>query len=494
MNKTGVFIVMLLIVIGGAGWFFAENMPQRGAPMTGGGMNPPSDNTNTQSSSAEEKALPIPPLLEDKNPEQGKAEFDLIAQEGTTEFFNGKESDTYGYNGNYLGPVIRVRNGDDVKVNVKNELSDATTVHWHGLEVDGTEDGGPHSGIESGETWDPEFPIEQPAATLWYHPHLLHKTGEQVYKGLAGMFIIEDDISDSLNIPKEYGENDIPLIVQDKQFSSDGTFEYNLNRHDIMMGLQGDTVLVNGAVNPYLEVPQGKVRLRVLNGSNARTYNFKLSNDQKFHQIASDGGFLEQPAEMTNVVLSSAERAEIIVDFSEFEEGDTLELTDQGTPFMSFRVTGEEGHQADLPGQLTTIEEINPSEAVRTREFVFQGMGRNVNINGKQMDINRIDEVISLNETEIWEITNEAGGMMGGMGGNGGMIHPFHAHGVQFQVLDRDGNPPPPNETGWKDTILVSPGEKVRVIATFEHPGVFMYHCHILEHEDAGMMGQFEVE
>lgn len=432
--------------------------------------------------------LPIPPLLENKSSMPNVAEFHLNVQMSKKEFIKGKETNTLGYNGDYLGPVIRVRNGEKVSIKVKNDLNEETTVHWHGLEINGENDGGPHNIIKSGETWNPTFTINQPASTLWYHPHVMHKTGEQVYKGLAGLFYIDDEVTDSLNIPKEYGVNDVPLVIQDKRLDSSGKIEYNLGMHDVMMGFKGDTNLVNGAINPYLEVPRGKMRLRLLNGSNARIYEFVFSNNQKFYQIASDGGLLDKPVEMTKLVLSPAERAEIIVDFSEYKKGNVVELTNQGTELMKFVVKEEKQKASNIPDRLAQIERIDPSKSVKTRKFVFQGMGPMVNINGKQMDMNRIDEEVNLNATEIWEISNPSMGMMRGM------AHPFHAHGVQFQMLDRDGNPPPANEAGWKDTILVNPGEKVRAIATFNHSGLFMYHCHILEHEDAGMMGQFKVK
>jgi blue copper oxidase len=230
------------------------------------------------------------------------------------------------------------------------------------------------------------------------------------------------------------------------------------------------------------------MRLRLLNGSNARSYQIHLSNNQAFVQIASDGGFLTEPVEMTNLILGPGERAEIIIDFSKFEKGDTVSLMDQETKFMRFSIGSKSNKTVNLPSKFTDIQRIDPSSAIKTRKFSFQGMGPNVNINGKQMDMDRIDEVLTLHTTEIWEVTNNTGGMMGGM------PHPFHAHGTQFQILDRDENPPPANETGWKDTFLVYPGEKVRAIATFNHTGTFMYHCHILEHEDAGMMGQFQVK
>lgn len=508
MNKNGLLLGALLLLVILLGFVTFQAMNESGGPgmnREGQPMMTESDNANegvefldTESRNGGGNPLPIPPVLEDENPEEGKAEFSLIAQKGETEFYDGQTAETYGYNGNYLGPVIRVREGDDVTVNVENALDEETTVHWHGLEVPGEADGGPHSAILPGDTWHPEFEIKQPASTLWFHPHPHLKTGEQVYKGLAGLLLIEDEVSDSLDIPKDYGENDIPLIVQDKAFKSDGTFDYNPGMHDIMTGLHGNIPLINGAVDPYIEVPQGKMRFRVLNGSNARTYDFELSDNQPFHQIASDGGFLEAPVEMNRLTLSSAERAEIIIDFSEYEAGDTVSFSDNGTRLMQFKVADEEGIQAELPEQLTEIERLDPKEADVTRQFTLGGMGPNVNINGRQMDMNRMDEEVNLNDIEIWEISNDSGGMMGGMmngmGGMGGTIHPFHIHGIQFQVLDRNGNPPTENEKGWKDTVLIGEDETVRIIAKFTEPGVFMYHCHILEHEDAGMMGQFEVK
>ncbi|WP_066173628.1 multicopper oxidase family protein [Bacillus marinisedimentorum] len=458
----------------------------------GTGMgNGPAVNSVNESALTGEIRLPIPPLLENKSKVPNKAEFHLNAQMGKTEFIQGKATETFGYNGDYLGPVIRVRKGDDVSIEVNNDLNEDTTVHWHGLEVSGEYDGGPHSIIKAGGTWNPRFTIDQPAATLWYHPHLMHKTGEHVYKGLAGLFYIDDDVSDSLNIPNEYGVNDVPLVIQDKKLDANGRFEYRLSMHDVMMGMQGGTILVNGAINPFLEVPKGKMRLRVLNGSNARIYELFLSSNQRFHQIASDGGLLENPVEMNGLLISPGERAEIVVDFSDYDEGETVELIHQGAEVMKFKVTEQNSKDHSLPATLAPIKKIDPYKAGKARKFVMQGMGRNVNINGKQMDMDRIDEYLDLNSTEIWEITTESGGMGGMMGG---MAHPFHAHGAQFQLLERNGTPPPANEAGWKDTFLVYPRETIRVIATFKHPGLFMYHCHILEHEDAGMMGQFKVE
>lgn len=466
------FIGFISYMVAGSGHGFNQNI-----------LNSVSSNQTT---------LPLPEVLKDQDSDPDISEFHLIAQTGFSEFLEGKKTDTFGYNGNYLGPVIRVKRGQEVNIKVKNELGEPTTVHWHGLEVSGESDGGPHTEIMPGQVWKPSFTVDQPAATLWYHPHLLHKTGEQVYRGLAGLFYIDDDATSELDIPNNYGKNDFPLIIQDRNFESDGKMPYKVGMRDLMFGLLGDTVMVNGAINPQLSVPRGKVRFRILNGSNARIYNFHLSDNYPFYQIASDGGLLEAPIKMNEVKLSPAERAEIIVDFSSFEAGHQLAFQSDGAPILSFVVEGDLEKETELPKTLAKIDEIPVSDASRVRTFAFTGMGPMVSINGKQMNIERIDEKVPLNAVEIWEVSNTTMGMS--MGRNGEIAHPFHAHGVQFQILDRDGMKPAPNEQGWKDTFLVNSGETVRVIARFKYPGIFMYHCHILEHEDAGMMGQFLVE
>ncbi|MBC2582038.1 multicopper oxidase family protein [Clostridium sp. DJ247] len=448
-------------------------------------QDPMNSSGGNKGSIKQSTALPIPKLLEDKNPESNLADFTLSAQEGTTSFFNGKQTNTYGYNGNYLGPVIRVNRGEEVNIHVNNKLNESTTVHWHGLNVNGDIDGGPHQPIESGSQWNIKFNVNQPAATLWFHPHTNEKTSIQVYKGLAGLIYVDDEVSNKLNIPKEYGVNDIPLVIQDKTFDDNGNIFYSQRKS--MDGALGDTILVNGAVQPYLDVKKTKMRFRIVNGSNARNYNLQLSNGEDFMQIASDGGFLGAPVKLNKLELGPGERAEIIVDFSKYKDGSTVALSGGKFNIMAFNVKGEDIDNTMIPEKLTEIEKLSQESVSTTRKFDLQGMGNMVTINGKKMDMNRIDEKVKLNDTEIWEINN-IGDMMDGMS------HPFHIHGVQFQILSRDGKQPSENERGWKDTILIHPGEKVRIIMKFTEKGLFMYHCHILEHEDGGMMGQMKVQ
>jgi blue copper oxidase len=427
--------------------------------------------------------LKMPEVLEDTNPDPMISDFVLNAGRGETEFLKGLKTDTLGYNGSYLGPLIRMREGEKVNISVNNNLDDPTTIHWHGLLVDGDQDGGPHQGIMPGESWNPSFTVSQQAATLWYHPHLERTTANQVYYGLAGLIYIDDEFSDSLDLPKEYGIDDIPLIVQDRSFQRNGNFDYRVS----MMNIErGDQIVINGTTNPYVEVKRKLTRFRILNASNSQNFEFKPRDGSEFYQVASDGGFLEKPLEKESVFLSPGERAEVVVDFSKTRKEENF-LEADGKAIMKFEISDEETTQKKLPDTLRKIDPIPEQENQNIRVFEMESMGISGTINGKFFDMNRIDEKVEINQTETWIVTN-VGGMMSGEG------HPFHVHGTQFQVITRNGEEPPPEELGFKDTIYVDIGEEVVVKVRFLHPGLFMYHCHILEHEDNGMMGQFIVE
>ncbi len=428
--------------------------------------------------------LKIPVQLEDTHPDPGVADYVLTAQTGQTRFINELPASTLGYNGTYLGPVLRFKQGEKVNIRVDNNLSFATTIHWHGLVVDGDQDGGPHQGILPGESWNPSFMVDQPAATLWYHPHLMGNTADQVYYGLAGLIYIDDEISSELAIPKDYGKNDYPLIIQDRSFKRDGNFDYRTS----MMGVMpGDLILVNGTVDPYLNVNREPVRLRILNASNSQNFYLRLSDGSSFQQIASDGGFLGSPLTKADLFLAPGERAEIIVDFSTIDRG-SLALLNGNRAILDFNLSGPASNgRVEFPQSLRAPSEIPIGTNPKTRVFVLQSMGLNGTINGQYFDMDRIDEEVNIDETEIWIIRN-----IGGMMQPGG--HPFHVHGTQFQVMARNGQEPPPQERGFKDTVYVGLGEEVKIKVRFTHKGLYMYHCHILEHEDGGMMGQFRVQ
>ncbi|MCB2181305.1 MAG: multicopper oxidase domain-containing protein [Desulfobulbaceae bacterium] len=450
-------------------------------------------------------SLFVPPLLENLSDDPDFARFSLTVQRGNGTFLPGRPTPTMGYNGNFLGPTIRVKNGWQVKINVNNTLDERTTVHWHGLHVPAQWDGGPRQVIPAKSNWKPEFTIKQQAATLWYHPHAMGLTGEQVYKGLAGLFIIDDEFSENLDIPKTYGEDDFPIIIQDRRFFHNGHFAYVQNMMDVTRGVIGNRLLVNGAERPFLDVLQGKIRLRVLNGSNSSIYRIAFADRRTFFQIATDGGFLEEPVPLHSILLSAGERAEIVVDFARDELGANSTLIVEQLPgnrfeAMRFRVARPAEKKNRLPLSLASIHWHKEEDAVKTRNFIMETMsmgrgrmgmgmmgGGRLTINGKKMNMQRIDEIVKLGDTEIWQITNRSAMMMS-------MPHSMHLHDVQFQILDRNGRAPEAREKGRKDTVLINPGETVRIITRFEeYTGIYMYHCHLLEHEDDGMMGQFEV-
>lgn len=454
------------------------------------------------------KPLRIPQqLLPTKS--HGVSVYNLTMQNGETEIIDGYITKTSGINASYLGPTLYMRKGEQVRINVHNDLGEPSTLHWHGMHLPGSEDGGPHQIIKHGETWSPQYEIKQPAASLWYHPHLMGKTGEHVWRGLAGMIVIEDEVTDQLDLPSQYGVDDIPVVLQDRWFTGSGQLRYQLSRHDMMMGMSGNFPLANGTLGAYFSTSAGRVRLRLLNGSNASTYNLALSNGQPLVQIATDGGLLEQSVDVKLLTLSPGERAEVLVDLFPGEpvhlvnialgRGNMMSGEINNAPAFSFleiRSAETLSTKPDLPAKLTDINWLDESQAVTTRTFKLEmqmGMmammsatGHSHSINGKVMDMQRIDERVKKDSTEIWVIENVSM-----------MAHPFHMHDVQFQILDRNGQPPAANEKGRKDVVLVKAGETVRIIMRFEdyadekYP--YMYHCHILEHEDAGMMGQFLV-
>jgi suppressor of ftsI len=451
--------------------------------------------------------LNIPALVQPRV-ENGEKVFDLAAQQADVQLLPGKKTTVLGFNGGYLGPTIRANTGDKIRMNVTNDLNTATTVHWHGMHLPPAMDGGPHQIINAGANRQPYWTIENEASTMWYHPHLMGKTGEQTYRGMAGMFIVDDQNSNSLNLPKDYGVDDLPLIVQDRKFDQNNQLVYEPENQDVLghTGMLGDKILVNGTYAPYTNVPAKQIRLRVLNGSNARRYDFGFSDNRQFYQIASDGGLLALPVARTRMTLAPGERAEIVVDLAGATKPVTLisdavheDVTvlrfvrnllganrDENQVFkiMELRPQATSAILTPLPQKLNTIEKLTPDMAVKTREFILDAGSQT--INGKKMDDKRVDEVVHSGDVEIWQFQNRSG-----------TYHPIHLHAVQFQILTRDGKPPEPYEQGWKDTILIPNAQTVRLIMRFpefsDPHNPYMYHCHILEHEDMGMMAQFVV-
>ena len=448
-------------------------------------------------------------------------DFNIELKDTTHQFFPGRPTNTYTYsptnlesatNPSYLGPTLIFRKGDFITLNVTNNLpgaTDTTTTHWHGMHVAPVDDGGPHTKINPGATWSPDFTILDEAGTYWYHPHLHTKTTEHVFRGCAGMIIVEDTNSDALTIPKTYGVDDFPFIIQDKTFKGD-------NQYDIPgSGIRdiGDEIIVNGTIDPYLEVHQQMIRLRVLNASNQRSYNLGLRNNGNFRMISSDGGFLEAPLTMNRLLISPGERADIVIDFSPLTVGDTISLRSYGNELVTGGISGTPGGLASDPlspnhnfnviefrviaptvspvtslsGTLNTFTKPLEADAnaFRTKEMTRDGA--TWTINDEEFDHDVVNDMVILDDIEVWTLTNSTTGV----------AHPFHIHDMQFFILDIDGAAPPAYLAGRKDVVMVEPSQTVRFITQFkdftDDVIPYMYHCHILPHEDGAMMGQFVV-
>ena len=420
--------------------------------------------------------------------------------------------DALQFNGSLPGPTIRIKRGEQFQVQFQNDIAQKSIIHWHGMIVPPDMDGHPKDVISEGR-YSYDFTVNQRAGTYWYHPHPHKITAPQVYRGLAGFFMVTDDEEQALNLPS--GDFELPLVIQDRKIDEAGNIYYDPSMPERMMtGYLGNHILVNGVPNPYHEVHPRHYRLRLLNGSNARIYNIAFRNENSFTVIGSDGGLLPQPVETTELLLAPGERADILVDFSkEFPDnsaeliskpftvpsnggmmGTMSQMMGQGGPgqgsefpLMEFRIRkeGDSSSPVNLPRQLSNINFPTEEDAIRTRSIALNmEMMTGHTINGRLFEMLRVDEEISQGDTEIWEFIN-----------NSGVPHPMHIHAVQFKVLSRSGNRDLlPTETGWKDTVLVMPGERVRVIMTFEAPkGLYVFHCHNLEHEDAGMMANLEI-
>jgi FtsP/CotA-like multicopper oxidase with cupredoxin domain len=442
---------------------------------------------------------------------------ELTLQNGTHQFYSGVNTTTMGANGNILGPTLILNQGDFVDFTVNNQIADITTIHWHGMHVSPENDGGPHTTIDPNTTWSPSFTILDKAATYWYHPHLHEKTNEHVSKGIAGFIIVRDDEEAALNLPRDYGVDDFPLVIQTKDFDANNEIVVPSNSDDIVM--------VNATIDAALTVPEQVVRFRLLNGSSMRVFNVGLSDNRTFYQIASDGGLLSNNVPLTRLQLGPGERAEILVNFtglngqtvnlksfaSEFSNGiygatnpgrgsgmvldgyNPNPLNGSDFDIMQFNVgASTESPVQTIANSLAIATPIPESSANVSRTITMSPvtmgsdqLNGDFYLNDRLFDINVINETVELDETEIWSIYNDSG-----------IAHPFHIHDVQFYILDRDGNTPPPNEQGRKDVILVKSQETVRFIAKFEDFSSsvpYMYHCHMLIHEDGGMMGQFTV-
>ncbi len=404
----------------------------------------------------------------------------LTEAPATVNVGGGQMASVWAYNGLLPGPTIQASRGSTASINLVNGLSQETITHWHGTIVDGLNDGHPKFAIPPGATYPYSFTINQRAALNWYHPHTHLLTNEQVAMGLAGAFIIRDTEESALGLPS--GNYEVPLVVKDASFDN----AYNM----IFRSGGGDTPMVNGTLNPYLNVDKALYRFRVLSAGQNRIFSLALSNGASFTLIGNDGGLLpDTPASLTQIDLATAERADIIIDFREYQAGTNIMLKDlrTGWDLLEFRVTSTVNNSGTIPATLPAITPL--SNPATTRDFKFEGMSK---INGQVYDINRIDFQVPFNVTERWRFTTK-----------GAAPHPVHIHGASFQIQSRTGGRGQvfPWERGWKDTVLLDDGETIEILIRFDHfrsvggdyKGLYLIHCHRLEHEDNGMMSNFEV-
>lgn len=437
------------------------------------------------------QTLPIPPILEPISTTEQQIHYHLIAQEGETEYFQGLRSLSKGYNGDLLGPVLRLRKGKEVRITTENQMRELTTYHWHGLIVPASADGGPTQVVAPGTQTDIHFQVKNEAATYWYHPHPYQASPRQVYEGLAGLMYVEDENSDRLReyLPHTHGVDDLPLIVQDRYFTEDGCVNYD--EVASIDGTRGEYLLLNGALMTKFETDQRFLRLRILNASNRTNFKYELSDQQQFYQIASDGGFLNYPLAMTSFILGVGERAEIIIDLSESPK-ERVSLMINGFKALMIHKARELTENVDFSYTLSLREDllnfIYPEEVADFpfHSIIFQGTDERVAVNGRKFKSGRIDETYQKNQYYVWRVINQKDDIEN-------MSHPFHAHNTQFRILARDGKLPYKNEMAYKDTFIVNPGEVVDVLVKFSTTGMFMHHCHNLEHQENGMMTHFEV-
>lgn len=418
----------------------------------------------------------------------------------------------------YLGPLIKVPRGTRIRVHFINQLPQPSVVHWHGLLVPEAMDGHPRHVVPPGGRYVYEFEVRNRAGTYWFHPHPHELTGPQVYGGLAGLFVVTDDEERALGLPD--GAHDVALVIQDRSFDRDNQLRYVTGGAGMggmmgrMTGFLGEQILVNGRPDYSFVAERQAYRLRLLNGSNARIYKLAWHDGTPMTVIGTDGGLLAAPAQRPYVTLAPAERIELWVDFSARAAGDTLML--QSLPFaaqggaapfpvLQVRVGPGAAGAGRLPAQLARIAPLQPEQAgndQHPRTIHVTAGGMRWGLNGRLFEMNEVasDEVVRLGATEVWQFVNEAS-----MGMMGAMPHPMHIHGVQFRVLDRRVHPGAAAawrslsagfvDEGWKDTVLVMPGERVRLLLRFsDYPGMFLYHCHNLEHEDMGMMRNFLIK
>lgn len=464
-----------------------------GGPGGGGGKARPANNRPLQE-------LWIPPVIEGKS-------FNLTLAPSSRKFLEGTTS-TYGYNGlSFWGPTLILNQGETVTMNVKNELKEATTVHWHGLHLPAATDGGPHQIVAAGKTWSPSFVVKNNAGTYWYHPHLHELTQKQLALGAGGLIIVRDPAEAKLALPRTYGVDDLPLVLTSRRFKENQiTYDGDNDKY-------GDYQLTNGTLDAQTKLPRQLVRLRILNAEIERGYVLGFADNRVFYQIATDGGLVDRPVPLKRLTLMVGERTEILVDLGADKVGGTVDLM----AYNSNQTFGFPGGEPDtggangsylnnfdyrllrinvtattarpvtkVPETLTRNVFVSEKEATNKRTISVTDGRPHFAFDGKPFDMHTTNMVVKLGATEVWTVKN-----------NNIFGHSFHLHDVQFRILSRTDREVAEYEKGWKDTFYLPKGAAVTFVAKFDDyasdTDPFMFHCHMSNHEDGGMMGQFIV-
>jgi len=447
----------------------------------------------------------IPPLLAGKT-------FDLKLGTSKKSFWAGATTETLCFNDTgFWGPTLILNQGDAVQLRVKNATDEVTTLHWHGIHLPSVMDGGPHQMIQPGAMWTSSFTVKNNAATYWYHPHPHERTQKQITLGAGGFIIIRDPVEARLALPRTYGVDDIPLVLTSRRFRTNDQFSYDGDRDKY-----GDYLFTNGTLDAQVSLPAQFVRLRILNAEIERGYVLGFSDNRKFYVIATDGGLVERPVAVTRMKLMVGERFEVLVDLSGDKVGASLDL-------MAFNAQQPFGFPGGEPGsgppngsQLnaadfrllhinvgpptaqritklpeTLVKNSFPAESDATARWElnigrFGPPEREFAFDKKYFDMGFINHVVKLGTAEAWTIHNDRT-----------FGHSFHVHDVQFKIVSRSDGPVADYEQGWKDTLYLPRNESATIVAKFDDyasdDAPFMYHCHMANHEDGGLMGQFLV-
>ena len=491
-----------------------------GSAGTSSTTSPTSPSTSTTTTTSY-NGLFVPPLLAGTTA-SGVTTYDLTLAPSSKQLQTGAKTATYGYNGaEFWGPTLVLNKGDQARMIVRNSLTEATTTHWHGLLVPGPVDGGPHQLVAANSVWTTDsFQVKNNASTYWYHPHMHETTQKQLTLGAGGFIIIRDAEEAAFALPRTYGTDDIPLVLTSRRFTTTGGVA---NQFQTTTTAYGDYLLTNGVMNAAVTLPKQFVRLRLLNGEIERDYNVGFSDNRTFYVIGNDGGLLASPVSVTRLVMAPGERYEVLVNLGGDAVGSALDLmawngTDQGLQFgfggYEPATSGEFGSllnqknfsllrinvgAATSTGAITTLptslaslaglSDLTQARATVSRTVsVTGGIPPPFSFDGRVFSASVINQIVALGSTEAWTIN--AGGVFS---------HSFHIHGVQFKLIARNGSAAQVKnyEQGWKDTIYMPYRETATFVARFDETAdssyPYMYHCHMSNHEDEGLMGQFTV-